>query len=481
MGHDGKLKEQCLGPTRRDFLKAAGLSLAASLATESQLINQVSHGAGRDIILITNGQIIDGTGRAALQSGSLLIENGRFKEISKGSISVPPRALVIDATGKTVLPGFIDMHAHLASGGFDTVTEEYLTFKLADQQKALKQMLYWGITAAYDPVQPLEFGVQLRNQVRRDSFPSPRLFISGPGITAPEGWAGTLNPSARIELKDLEDVKRQIDRLVAAKVDILKLFYDDMSSSFVTSLPKLEKRLMEAVIDEAHTRKLKVMVHAYRTEDHKEVIRAGADIMAHSAITTPVDDEYLRLAKESKTMYVASLSVYHDVFNENVIRELIDYESVRRTVPKKTLDTLRSKEPLDSFEKTIKQDYIKRQLPTIDSNLKKVSENGVAIGVGPDTGVMGAFPGFALHREMELMVQAGLSPASVLVAATKTGAEYLGQPMLGTIEKGKTADMVIVEGSPLEGIKATRNVEIVIKDGQLVNREKLLEEIMGSG
>jgi imidazolonepropionase-like amidohydrolase len=235
---------------------------------------------------------------------------------------------------------------------------------------------------------------------------------------------------------------------------------------------------MAAVIEEAHARNLKVMVHAYSTEDHKDAIRAGADIMAHSAITTPVDDEYIDLARKSSTLYLSTLSVYHDVFDEKAIREFIKQQFVQRTVPKKTLATLTAKEPLDSFEKTIKQDFIKQQLPTIAANLKKLSENGIAIGVGPDTGVPGSFPGIAVHREMELMVQAGVPAARVLVAATKTAAAYLGQKSLGTIERGKVADLILVRGNPLEDIKNTREIEVVVKEGQVINRERLLTEIM---
>src|SRR5215470_8471575 len=124
--------------------------------------------------------------------------------------------------------------------------------------------------------------------------------------------------------------------------------------------------------------------------------------MAHSAISQPVDDEYLDLARKSKTLYLSTLCVYHDVFDEGAIRELISQEYVKRSVPKKTLDTLTSTEPLNSFEKSIKQESIKNQLATIGANLKKVSDSGIAIGVGPDTGVPGAFPGIAVHREMEL-------------------------------------------------------------------------------
>jgi imidazolonepropionase-like amidohydrolase len=235
---------------------------------------------------------------------------------------------------------------------------------------------------------------------------------------------------------------------------------------------------MTAVIEEAHSLGLKVMVHAYKTEDHKDALRAGADIVAHSAITNPVDDEYINLARKNRTLYLSTLSVYYDVFDEDSIREFIKQDFVQRTVPKKTLETLTAKEPLDSFEKSIKQDFIKQQLPTIAGNLKKLSENGIAIGVGPDTGVPGSFPGIAVHREMELMAKAGVPPAQVLVAATKTAATYLGQRSLGTIERGKVADLILVRGNPLEDIRNTREIELVIKEGRVINREKLLGEIM---
>lgn len=452
------------------------MSLIAPFVLGSRIIRAIR----KDTVLIQNGQVIDGTGREPLVNTSILIERGFFKEIRKGHIKAPADAVVIDAMGKTILPGLIDMHAHLLSGGFDTISGKSMSYDVGEQKRALKQMLYWGVTGVYDPVQPLEVGLQLRAQVAGNIFPSPRLFISGPGFTAPGGWGGSNNPSARIEPRDLRDVQQQVGRLADAQVDILKVFYDDMSVAFTSPLPQLEKGLLESIIKEAHSKKLKVMVHAYNNENHKDALKAGADMMAHSAVTAPVDDEYLQLARKNKTLYLATLSVYHDVFDEKVIRDFIARDFVQKTVPKKTLDTLVEKGPLDSFEKTIKQDYFKRQLPTIMANLKKVFESGIAVGVGPDTGVPGAFPGIAVHREMELMVQAGLPPAAVLVAATKTAADYLGQPLLGTIERGKMADVVIVNGDPLEDIRHTRHIECVIKEGHIINRERLLEDILES-
>jgi imidazolonepropionase-like amidohydrolase len=112
------------------------------------------------------------------------------------------------------------------------------------------------------------------------------------------------------------------------------------------------------------------------------------------------------------------------------------------------------------------------------SNLKRLFDAGIPVGVGPDTGVPGAFPGIAAHREMQLMVQAGIPPDKVLVAATKTGAEYLNQPSLGTVEVGKVADVLIIDGDPLKDITNTYRVDSVIKAGYIIDRQKLLDQIM---
>ncbi|CAN5771032.1 amidohydrolase family protein [soil metagenome] len=429
-------------------------------------------------LLIRNGQIIDGTGKDPLQNGSILIEDGWFKEITTGDVEVPPQATVIDGTGKTILPGLIDMHSHLLSGGFDSITDVIDSFDPATQRRSLKQMLYWGVTATYSPVQPLESGLQLRHEVAKETFLAPRLFISGPGFTAPNGWAGSLLPLARMEPKSVEEAEQQVNQLADAGVNILKVYYDTQCCAFLSPLPKLETPIMERIIQTAHARNLRVMLHAYDNQFHVDALRAGVDILAHSAVTAPIDDQYLELAGRAKALYLATLSVYHDAFDEDSLRKFIAQDFVQETVPKKTLDTLAEGGPLDEFLKITKKDYIKEQLPTIQGNLKKVAESGIAIGVGPDTGVMGAFPGISVHREMELMVRAGIPPAMVLKAASKTAAEYLGEESLGTIQPGKIADLLIIKGNPLEDIKQTRNIELVMKAGRLIDRENLLQEIL---
>jgi imidazolonepropionase-like amidohydrolase len=438
-------------------------------------------------ILINNARIIDGTGGPALDRASVLIRDGRISKIINGdadnaknsdSAESTGASLTIDASGKTVLPGLIDMHAHLLSGGFDTLTQDIDSFDFATEKRALSQMLYWGVTTIYNPVQPLATVRQLRAFVKDNRLNTPRIFVSGPGFTSPGGWAGSLLPIARVEPQDAADAEREVNRLADESVDILKIYYDTQCCAFVSPLPKLAFPIMERIVATAHRRGLKVMVHAYDNDNHKEAIRAGADIMAHSAVTAPVDREYIDLAKDNRTLYLATLSVYNDAFDEESLRAFIAQDFVQRSVARPTLDSLGEDGPFGSFLKSVKQDYLKNQLPTIKDNLVRVFESGIQVGVGPDTGVMGAFPGISVHREMELMVQAGVPASAVLKAASSTTAGYLGLDGLGTVEEGNTADLVIVNGNPLDDIRNTRNIEMVIKEGRVVDRDLLSREFL---
>lgn len=425
---------------------------------------------------IRHARVIDGTGRHPLNDRMILIDGDRIAAVVPDSGLNPGAATEIDARGKTVIPGLIDMHAHLLSGGFDSIVNASASYDTGIQTRALNQMLYWGVTGCHYSVQPVANGQWLRQAVATGEIAGPRLWISGPGITAPDGWAGSTEPDARLELDDVAVVPDAIARLADSGVNFVKVFYDDMCCAFHRAMPKLRKPVMERVIAEAHRYGLPVAVHVYELDGHRDVLRAGGDLLYHSAVTGSVDDGYIKLARASGAAYVATLSIYHDTYNPDALREWAATSWVRDTVPSSTRDTLLSGGPLDDFESFTRRAHMAGNLPTIMANIRKVHEAGIVIAVGPDTGVPGVFPGLSLHREMELMVRAGIPPLAVISAATGTAAHLVGDPWIGAVAPGKSADLVLLDADPLTDIRATRAIHAIWKAGVPVDRHALLRK-----
>ena len=432
----------------------------------------------RQDILISNTQLIDGSGGPPRPHASVLIQGGRFKKISQQDISSSAGTIRIDGQGKFLLPGLFDAHAHLLSGGFDSITEQIDSFDPTIERRCLMQMLYWGVTTICNPVQPLQTASELRAYVQANPLRSPRILFSGPGFTAPNGWAGSMLPLARMEPANTASARTDVNQLAAAKVDFLKVYYDGQCCAFVSPLPKLDKSVMETIVATSHSKHIKVMVHAYDIQNHLDALRAGADIMAHSAVTAEINDEYLSLARKNNVLYLATLSAYHDALDPRTTRQFIAQDFVQQTVPKRTLDSLAEGGPFDAFVNSVKSAYIAGQLPVIFKNLRKVFDAGIPIAVGPDTGIMGAFPGISVHREMELMGKAGIPAMALLVAATSAAARFFNLDSVGAIVEGGIADAVILAADPLTDVRNTRRIEAVIKDGEVVDREQLLHDIL---
>ena len=372
------------------------------------------------------------------------------------------------------------MHAHLISGGFDTVIDVGASYEVQDQKRVLRQMLYWGVVGCHFSVQPIDNGLWLRDAVATGEIDGPRLFVSGPGITAPAGWAGSNLAEARIELDDPEEVPGAIAKLAESGVDFVKVFYDSMCCAFHQALPMLRQEVMQRVIAESHRHGLPVAVHVYELEGHREVLRAGGDILYHSSVTGAIDDDYLDAMRANGSLYVATLSIYNDTYKPEAIRAWANSAWVRESVPEATLQSLAPGGPLDEFDAFTKRDNIVRQLPTIMGNMKKIHDAGIPFAVGPDTGVPGVFPGLSVHREMEHMVAAGVPELAAISAATHWAATFVGEPTLGSLAPGKSADLLILSEDPLQDIRATRSIETVIKQGRVIDRESLLEEIFAA-
>ena len=430
--------------------------------------------------VIRNARVIDGSGRPPLERQAIFIESGKIRSILPDTDSLTAGPGHVDASGKTVIPGLIDMHAHLISGGFDTVVDVGASYVVDDQKRVLRQMLYWGVVGCHFSVQPIGNGLWLRQALASGEIEGPRLFVSGPGVTAPAGWAGSNQMDARIELDDPDDAPAAVAGLAENGVDFVKIFYDSMCCAFHQAMPMLRKDVMQRVIAEAHRHGLPVASHVYELEGHREVLQAGGDILYHSSVTGEIDDEYLEAMRANGSLYVATLSIYNDTYEPEAIRAWADSSWVRESVPKATLETLGPGGPLDEFDAFTRRDNIARQLPTIMGNMKKIHDAGIPFAVGPDTGVPGVFPGLSVHREMELMVAAGVPELAAISAATQQAATFAGEPLIGSLAPGKSADLLILSEDPLTDIRATRSIETVVKEGRVVDRKKLLGEIFAA-
>jgi imidazolonepropionase-like amidohydrolase len=257
---------------------------------------------------------------------------------------------------------------------------------------------------------------------------------------------------------------------IARKADAIKIWEDDSHGE----LPKFPPDLYGAIIDEAHRHGRKAFSHMFRLEDAKELMRRGLDVLAHSVRDTEVDDEFLRIAKAKHVTQVAGLVGHGADFVYSERPAFLDDPGLPKLYAKRLLALVGS----DEYERKIAGNpalaVARRELAIAQKNVPKVAAAGIPIAIGTDAGAPGNFHGLWDHREMELLVKAGLTPMQALQAATINGARVLGMERgFGSLEVGKAADFIVLAADPRSDITNTRKIEAVWVGGQPVDRAAL--------
>jgi len=396
----------------------------------------------RSDVLITNARLIDGTG--GIKEGAMIAISGNRIEgiFSDGE----PREgdLTIDAGGRTVMPGLIDSHVHILVDE-PVVDENTLAEYLENSvRKNLAGFLSHGVTTIKSAGDPEDAILELRQLIEEGKIEGPRLLVVGPVLSAPGGHPSVTifadNPWIRErivgELESVEGAKETIVRLAEKGVDGIKIVYqgsDNESQTYLyggrISIRRLPREVMETIIEESHRHGLRVTAHTFEEEGVISVVEAGVDSLEHGVVAkTPVSEPVVEMLREAGVFYIPTLQVFRAA------------EARERAM----------------------------------ANLKQLSEAGVRIVLGTDT--VGDTPaGSNTISEAERMVEAGMSPAQVIQAATRDAAEHLGRgDDLGTLEAGKLADLIIVEGDPLQNISVLRTPWMVLKGGRVVvdNRQE---------
>ncbi|MDD9896204.1 MAG: amidohydrolase family protein [Gammaproteobacteria bacterium] len=409
-------------------------------------------------VAIVGGMLLDGYEAEPIHNSVVVFEDGRITAVGQRlNIVIPDNAVILDASGRTVMPGLIDAHMHvdlIGHGEYD----DYYTF-LNEMERlpeampiAAKQMLRAGVTSGLDlgaPFQILEF----RERIRRGEIPGPRLTISGPWITRidmagiPDAYEVVINSSA--------EAAQRARELIAAGSDVIKTWEG------------LNEADYRAIVEAAHAEGVKVHAHLYDQEDIREAINAGVDVFQHvgSARNLPYDDDLVAEIIQKNIPVVQTISHRIWVFpaTENFPERLYD------PVYRKDMPADFYEEFIRSFEDIYSLTYfndLEEETRNSELSASQFIDAGAYMGVGTDAASPLNMHTEAMWREMSALVEVGMAPLQVISAATKTNAEILGQiDDLGTIEVGKLADIIIVDGNPLRNIEVLDYVDIVIKDG----------------
>jgi imidazolonepropionase-like amidohydrolase len=414
--------------------------------------------AASSAILFEGARLIDGNGGPAVDQSALLVDGEAIVAVGKkGEIAAPDGAARVDLTGKTVMPALVDAHSHLGYTDVKAMTTAAANFTRDNLVDHLRRYAYYGIGAT------LSMGVdrgELPYELRATPVAGAALFrTAGRGLALPNAGPGAeYRRDAALGVSTDAEARAAVRDLAAKQVDVVKIWVDDRDGT----VPKLPPALYAAIIDEAHTHRLRVVAHIFDLADAKQLVRAGIDGFAHGVRDRDVDEAFIALLRARPAVWVIPNLPERETDGD-------DFTWLRDTVPPSEIARLRQQRTTRSADETKRV----RDLYDVQArNLARLNAAGVKIAYGTDAGIS---VGWTAHTELADMVAAGMTPAQVLVAATRTAAEILRLERHGTLAPGKSADFIVLDANPLDDITNTRRIADVYLRGVRVDRAALME------
>ena len=399
----------------------------------------------KGLVILEGASLIDGTGSPPRNDSVVILKDERILTVTdRGNYTDYPKdSEIVNLTGRFLIPGLFDMHAHVA-GVLDS------SYNQTVSENTLKALLDNGITTIRNPAGPTKESVALRDAVAAGQIKGPQIFTAGRlinGLPFPTRFVETI---ANTEAEVREEVKSQAD----AGVDYVKLYVG------------LYPNLVKTAIDEAHNQGIKVIGHLYLTS-WTDAANLGIDALTHGVPVSP-----FLLSEDKREIFIEN---GRGPFDHFLWLNLVDLNSTEINEMINAL--VKNKVPVDPtltiYEAMLKDDVQNQYLWSKVLQLTKILyDHGVTIMSGTDIPNFGLIPGTSLHHELELLVKAGINPLNVIKIATSNAAVALGiLDDVGTLEAGKQADMIILNANPIRNIRNIGAIEGVIEDGQFFNHK----------
>lgn len=425
-----------------------------------------SAAAQAQVTVLQHITLIDGNGGEPRHDAALVIEGERIRAITNASAPAPAGATVVDLSGKTIMPEIVNAHGHL--GLLKGTAVASANYSEASVEQQLLQYQDYGVGAVQVMGTDHPEIWQWRAESHAGTRPGALIYTAGGGF----GVVGGLLPvtpgiDPLFRPTTPEEARMDVRELAAHKPDLIKIWVDDFWGQY----PKMKPEIYAAIIDEAHKQHLRVAAHVYHESDAQQLADDGVDVFAHSVRDAEIPDLLVTEIKRKHIAYITTMSLDDFLTAYADDPSWLNQPFFRDALEPGVYEMITSQKYKDSVKADKKTSIETAALPIAMNNFRKLYDAGVLVALGTDSGATSTRPiGFSEHREMQLMVKAGLTPLQVITIATKNGAELLrASNEFGTLRPGLRANFIVLDKDPSFDIENTETISAVWKNGKKVS------------
>lgn len=416
---------------------------------------------GSRALAIVGAQLVDGTGADPVPDAVVVVRGGRIAAAgSRAGTAIPAGAEIVDAAGRTVMPGLVETHAHY-NGEPERVPRQY------------RSQLYFGVTTSRSIGSDPPGKVALALDARAGRIPGPRLYTAGLGFSHPDDGFPPGRPIHRPETAG--EARELVRELAGQGAHFVKMWVDVAPPAAPSAITP---EMRAAIVGEARAHGLTPVAHVGFEADFFQLAGLGVRDFLHTVRDAEPDEAFYRRCREVGCVFSPTLTNVHAGWYWAEHPERLDDPEIRAAFEPEALARWSDPAVRDEVLNDPRLAGRKARLENAMAWVKQVADAGVPVAVGTDSGAssFNVPMGWGTHHELALYVDAGLTPMQALVAATRTGAELLsgGPAEYGTLEPGKTADLLLLAADPLADVRNTRAIERVMQAGVWLDRAALM-------